>query len=202
MLQNNKLIMNCSKKSIELIEAVKPTCVMCLIFHGIVIIQFIWLSVRLMASKITPKKLYKKSSASNENSSRCRLCNGLQDPRHCKNLFNKKNQRILNNVESIHGEKLPHVNGFPNLLCRPYERRVNNTITFKNVISETQKSLLKDSRTKRCLDISLSVAIPAAKVAVVDSRRRSLFNVSTSSDEPTAMAQMALAMPIEVSYYL
>ena len=58
------------------------------------------------------------------------------------------------------------INGFPNLLCRPCERRVNNTITFKNVISETQKSLLKDSRTKQCLDISPSVAIPAAKVTV------------------------------------
>ena len=152
-----------------------------------------------MASKSTPKKLYKKSSASNENSGRCRLCNGVQDPRHCKNLFSKTNQRILNNVESIHGERLPHVDGFPKLLCRPCERRINNTITFKNVIAETQKSLMKDSRTKRCVDISPSVARPAPKVTVVDSRRRSLFNESSSRYESaTPMAQIALAMPFDL----
>ena len=43
--------------------------------------------VTLMASKSTPKKVY---STSTENSSHCRLCNGVQDQRHCKNLFNKK----------------------------------------------------------------------------------------------------------------
>ena len=193
MLQNNKL-QSCSRKNIELL--VEPTCVASHISRYRHLARKL---VRLMASKSTPKKLYKKSSASNENSARCRLCNGVQDPRHCKNLFNKTNKKILNNVESIHGEKLPHVEGFPNLLCRPCERRVNNTITFKNVISETQKSLLKDSRTKRCLDISPSVVRPAAKVAVVDSRRRSLFNVSSSSDEPTAMAQMPLAMPMAMA---
>ena len=168
---------------------------MYLIFHWIVFISVRW--VRPMASKSTPKKLYKKSSASNENSGRCRLCNGVQDPRHCKNLFSKTNQRILNNVESIHGERLPHVDGFPKLLCRPCERRINNTITFKNVIAETQKSLMKDSRTKRCVDISPSVARPAPKVTVVDSRRRSLFNESSSNESTTPIAQMALAMPFD-----
>ena len=98
-----------------------------------------------MASKSTPKKFCKKSSGSTENSSRCRLCNGVQDQRYCKNLFNKTNEIILNNVELIHGKKLPHVDCSPYLICRPCERRFNNTISFKNVISETQKSLVKDS---------------------------------------------------------
>jgi hypothetical protein len=75
-----------------------------------------------MASKSTPKRFYKKSSGSTENSSRYRLCNGVQDQRHCKNFFNKRNERILNNVELIHGEKLPHVDGFPYFICRPCER--------------------------------------------------------------------------------
>ena len=58
---------------------------------------------------------------STENSSRCQLCNGVQDQRHCKNLFDKTNEKMLNNVELIHGEKLPHVDGYFSLFldCRP-----------------------------------------------------------------------------------
>ena len=77
------------------------------------------------------------------------------------------------------------------------KERINNTITFKNVIAETQKSLIKDSRTKRCVDISPSVARPAPKVTVVDSRKRSLFNESSSNESTTPIAQMALAMPFD-----
>ena len=159
--------------------------------------------VTLMASKSTPKKVY---STSTENSSRCRLCNGVQDQRHCKNLFNKKNQIILKNVESIHGENLPHVDGFPSLICRPCERRVNNSILFKNIISETQKSLLKNSRSKRCVEISPSVLRPSVKVAAVESRRRSLTfdsaNVASTGDKSSSLVpteQMSWPMPKNVS---
>jgi hypothetical protein len=76
-------------------------------------------------------------------------------------------------VELNHGEKLPHVDGFPYLICRPCERRLNNTISFKNVISATQKSLVKDSRFKRCPEVSPSVAKLSAKVSTVVSRSRS-----------------------------
>jgi hypothetical protein len=152
-----------------------------------------------MASKSMPKKFYKKSSGSTENSSRCRLYNGVQDQKHSKNLFNKTNEKILNNVELINGENLLHVDGFPNLICRPCERRLNNTITFKNIISETQKSLKKDSRSKRCPEVSPSIARSSTKVAAVESRRRSLdfVNVSSSSDE--IISATSLPMPIQVS---
>ena len=148
-----------------------------------------------MASKSTPKKVYKNTST--ENISRCRLCNGVQDPRHCKNLFNKKNQVILKNVASILGEDLPHVDGFPSLICRPCERRVSNTISFKNLISETQKSLLKDSRSKRCVEISPSVLRPSVKAAAVESRRRSLTFDAATSLLPTE--QMSWPLPKNVS---
>ena len=148
-----------------------------------------------MASKSTPKKVYKNTST--ENISRCRLCNGVQDPRHCKNLFNKKNQVILKNVASILGEDLPHVDGFPSLICRPCERRVSNTISFKNLISETQKSLSKDSRSKRCVEISPSVLRPSVKAAAVESRRRSLTFDAATSLLPTE--QMSWPLPKNVS---
>ena len=194
MLKNNRLIVCSSRNSIILLSKITN-------------ISYFTVSslyrLILMASKSMSKKFYKKCCGSTENSSRCRLCrpNGIQDQRHCKNLFNKKNEKVLNNVELIHGEKLPHVNGFPNLICRPCERRLNNTISFKNVISETQKSLLKDSRSKRCPEVSPSVARPSTKVAAVESRRRSLaldfVNVSSSSDE--TISATPLPMPIEVS---
>ena len=152
--------MCCSRKSIILLSKITN-------------ISYFTVSSLYRLSKSTPKKFYKKSSGSTENSSRCRLCNDVQGQRHCKNLFNKTNERILNNVELIHGEKLPHVDCFPYLICRPCERRLNNTISFKNVISETQKLLVKDSRSKRCPDVSPSVGRPSVKVATVESRRHS-----------------------------
>ena len=182
--------MCCSRKSIILLSKITN-------ISYFTVSSLYWLI--LMASKSMPKKFYKKSSGSTENSSRCRLCNGIQDQKHSKNLFNKTNEKILNNVELINGENLLHVDGFPNLICRPCERRLNNTITFKNIISETQKSLKKDSRSKRCPEVSPSIARSSTKVAAVESRRRSLdfVNVSSSSDE--IISATSLPMPIQVS---
>ena len=85
--------------------------------------------------------------------------------------------------------------------CRPCERRLYSTISFKNVISETQKSLIKDSRSKWCPKVSPSVARSSVKVAAVESRRRSLaldfVNVSSSSDETRSATP--LLMPMKVS---
>jgi hypothetical protein len=92
-----------------------------------------------------------------------------------------------------------HVDGFPYSICRPCKRRLNNTISFKNVISETQKSLVKDPRSKRYPEVSPSVARPCIKVTAVGSRSLALdfVNVSSTSDETRSVTP--LAMPIEVS---
>ena len=109
-------------------------------------------------------------------------------------------------MASILGEDLPHVDGFPSLICQPCERRVNNTTSFKNIISETQKSLLKNSRSKRCVGISPSVSRPSVNVAAVESRRRSLTfdsaNVSSTGDESSSLVpteQMSWPLPKNVS---
>ena len=77
--KNTRLIMCCSRKSIILLSKITN------------ISYFTVSSLYRLVSKSTPKKFYKKSFGSTENSSRCRLCNGVQVQRHCKNLFNKTN---------------------------------------------------------------------------------------------------------------
>jgi hypothetical protein len=124
-------------------------------------------------NKDTPKKHYKKTSISAE-ISRCRLCNSVGDPRHCKKLFGKSNRIVLNNAEIIYGGVLPQQDGLPHLICRSCERRLNNAIQLRSTIEETQQSLQKDMRSKRCLEVSPSVTKPPVKVHSACSRRRSL----------------------------
>ena len=126
-----------------------------------------------MAGKDTPKKLYKKLSGSTV-ISRCRLCDSVADPNYSRNLFRDAN--ILRNAEAVYGGKLPQDTNLPHLACRACVRRLNNFSQYRNVITETQKKLTtEDVRTKRCLELSPSVAKPSAKVqATGGSRRRSL----------------------------
>jgi hypothetical protein len=124
-----------------------------------------------MASKSTPKKHYVyKQGESTGTISRCRLCNCVTDPKHSKSLFLRKNQAILHNAEKIFGGELPHESNFPAHICAPCERRLNNAIQFKNVITETQKELAENVRTKRCVDISPTVVRPTKVRAAGSSR--------------------------------
>jgi hypothetical protein len=94
----------------------------------------------LMAARETPKKRYFKSTTAEVYSSSCRLCKAVVDKNHCKDLFKSSNRTVLNNVENIYGNNLPQCNSLPHLICRPCERRLTNAITFKSVITKTQKS--------------------------------------------------------------
>ena len=115
-----------------------------------------------MAGKDTPKKLYKKLSGSTV-ISRCRLCDSVADPNYSRNLFRDAN--ILRNAEAVYCGKLPQDTNLPHLACRACVRRLNNFSQYRNVITETQKKLTtEDVRTKRCLELSPSVAKPSAKV--------------------------------------
>ena len=126
-----------------------------------------------MASKETPKKYVSKDKSE---TSRCRLCHSVADPVHSKSLFRETNRVLLRNAELICGSELQQVNGLPRRICRPCERRVNNTILFRNTIIQTQRLLIESSRTKRSIEISPSVTRPAAKVQAASStqRRRSI----------------------------
>ena len=141
-----------------------------------------------MASKQTPKKVYKKDD-SKSNASRCRLCNCVADPKHSKNLFRRQNQSILRDAEIIHGGDLRQEDDLPCRICGPCERRLHNAIQLKKVINDTQQLLMQTVRTKRCIEISPSVTLPAKVRASGTSRRRSLdfeqpqTTTSTSTSE-------------------
>jgi hypothetical protein len=153
-----------------------------------------------MASKGTPKKLYKKRSELTVNISRCRLCNSVCDPQHSKNLFGKQNQAVLCNAKFIYGDELPQDINLPHLICAPCERRLNNAIQLKNTISETQRVLQETIRTKRCVEISPSVSRPSAKVlAAGTSRRRSIdFNIASGSQSESVNPT---PLPLHVSIF-
>jgi hypothetical protein len=84
------------------------------------------------------------------------------------------NRIVLKNAEIIYGGVLPQQDGLPHLICRSCERRLNNAIQLRSTIEETQQSLQKDMRSKRCLEVSPSVTKLPAKVHSAGSRRRSL----------------------------
>ncbi len=147
-----------------------------------------------MASKDTLKKLYKKAELNTGSISRCRLCNCIANPKHSKSLYLRKNQAILHNAERIFGGELPHKSDFPAHICAPCERRLNNAIQFKKVITETQQALAEKVRTKRCIDISPTVQPPAkVRTDPRTSRRRSIdFNVAaddTQSASPVLVSR-------------
>ena len=137
----------------------------------------------MAARKETPKKIY-SISASTETSLSCRLCKSVVDRRHSKGLFSHTNGVILTHAQYIYGRAFPRDNALPHLICRPCERRIDNSIKFKRIIEETQNSLENETRSKRCIEISPSVTQPStsrvrtASTASVgsrlSSRRRSL----------------------------
>jgi hypothetical protein len=139
-----------------------------------------------MASKHTPKKVYKKDGLTS-NVSRCKLCNCIADPKHSKNLFRKQNNSLLRNAEIIYGGELRQESDLPYRICAPCERRLNNAIQLRKVITDAQQALTENVGTKRCIEISLSVALPAKVVRTGTSRRRSLdFNVPADDSQTTS----------------
>lgn len=112
--------------------------------------------------KETPKKQYTRTKSVTTESSSCRLCKSVVDRRHSKDLFGLVNRAILANAEIIYGKTLRQDDALPHLICRPCERRVNNFITFKKLVEDTQRSLEDNVVTKRCLEISPSLPQPAS----------------------------------------
>ena len=127
-----------------------------------------------MASKETPKKLYKKQE-SRASILHCRLCNCVADPKHSKNLYRKQNETILHNAEIIFVGELPQESTPPHQVCAPCKRCLKNAVEFRKVIINTQRALNENVRAKRCVELSPSVKEPSAKVrAAGTSRRRSI----------------------------
>lgn len=100
-----------------------------------------------MASKDTPKKLYKKRTES-KSITRCRLCNRITDPGHSKDIYREQNRIVLRNAKVVYGANLSQDNNLPHLICAPCEGRLNYVVQFsKKVISDTQQEPQKNLRT-------------------------------------------------------
>ena len=142
-----------------------------------------------MASKDTPKKLYKKRNVTTVTvaTARCRLCNCVSDPGHSKNLFRAQNKTILRNAEFSYGSELPQDENLPHLICTPCERMLKNATHFKNVIRETQRALREEIRAKRCVELSPSVVKLSAKLRASGTRRRRSIDFSTAADKPQTL---------------
>ena len=149
-----------------------------------------------MASKGTPKKLYQKQSGATI-TSRCRLCNCVANPQYSKNLFRDSNRVILRSTEAIFGGKWTQDSNLPHLICRPCERRLNNFSQFKSVITETQRLLQQDVRSKRCVELSPSVARPSAKVRAAGSTRRRSIDFGEVGNE-----SQSIPLQVNVLYLL
>ena len=149
-----------------------------------------------MASKDTPKKLYKKVSTSTDSSSRCRLCYSVADPHYSKHLFGQSHQDLLRYAEFVFGGCLPHDSNLPHLICRPCERRLKNLAQFRSIVTETRRLLRKDVGTKRCIEVSPSIAKPTSKARVAGGSRRRSIDFGIDSNE-----QSALAVPLPVSLF-
>ena len=144
--------------------------------------------------KETPKKVYRKTFANTE--CICRLCCGVHDPKHTKNIYRKANVKLLAIAETVFGDKLPNEDNLPRLICRPCERKLDNFSKFKNMVCESQNSIMKK---KRCLNISPSAPITEGKRAKTNigekspASRRSLsftFDKQVTQSEVCSILQL------------
>ena len=80
---------------------------------------------------------------------------------HHKNIFKPSNRVLLETAKQICGHSIVHEANLPHLVCRPCERRLNNTRDFQKVILETEQSFHKgQAQSKCCVDVSPSVCQP------------------------------------------
>ena len=136
--------------------------------------------MRRMSSKPkeTPKKVYRALDSAIDPSS-CRLCQAVGDANHRKNIFNPSNRALLKIAEQLCGHRIVQDSCLPHLLCRPCERRLNNTLQFQKVILEAENMFLErqstNTRVKRCVEVSPSISRPAkSRLTSMPSARTSL----------------------------
>ena len=117
----------------------------------------------------TPKKSYTSSVLSC-----CRFCGSVKDVLHCKNLFKKATEELLGLAEAVFGGTLQRHELKPHLLCRPCERRLNNSRAFKAMITESQSHFQRSERqerVKRCIEVSPSALRTQKSAKDVTTRR-------------------------------
>jgi hypothetical protein len=117
-----------------------------------------------MASKETPKKIYRTSVSPNcIDPASCRLCRTVGDTSHRKDIFKPSNRELLKIAEHLHSHNIAPDPSLPSQVCRPCECRLKNCLEFHKVILATQegfKRQLGDTQVKRCIDVLPSISRP------------------------------------------
>ena len=89
------------------------------------------------------------------------------------------------------------------MACRACVRRLNNFSQYRNVITETQKKLtIEDVRTKRCLELSPSVAKPSAKVQATRGCRRRSLDFATAGAPGQSESSLHVSKFYSSDFYL
>ena len=144
-------------------------------------------------TKETPKKVYKTPNYNFDLSS-CRICGGVGDPSHRKNLFKTQNQALLKIAEHLCEHPIVRDSGLPHLLCRPCERRLNNCLELQKVIQKTEDGIRQrqagGTRVKRCIDVSPSISKPPK------SRASSTSLTVSKSTAPTARQSLSFGLNV------
>ncbi|CAB4011969.1 PREDICTED: uncharacterized protein LOC107350876 [Paramuricea clavata] len=165
-----------------------------------------------MTSKETPKKAYRASNSWIDSTS-CRLCRAVGDTSRRKNIFKPSNRALLKIAEQICGHPIVYEVDLPHLICRPCERRLNNTVDFQKVIVETERSFHQSessqTRFKRCVDVSPSIsqpprsrqvtcAAPSARTSLsfdsCQESRENIENVSPLQDDQSLKQQLNMLL--------
>ncbi len=134
--------------------------------------------------KETPRKVYPKSAI--DSGCKCRLCGGIFEKARCKNLFKKGNEGRLRSAEIVNGGALICEEGFPHLLCRACERRLENFEKFRKVVRDVQNGL---TREKRCTGAPVSRPKSLRSHNLDAPSRRSLSFISSGISSETSMSQ-------------
>lgn len=165
-----------------------------------------------MASKETPKKVY-SFYKTNIDPKSCRLCRSIGDSSHRTNIFKPGNRGLLKIAEDLYGHALRKDTGLPSLVCRPCERRLKNTIDFRNVISKAQQEFEESQtievRMKRCVEISPSIQTTSKFQTVgtilKDTSTRSCARMSLDFGSTNVGEELSTAigdLRVQVSYFL
>lgn len=91
-----------------------------------------------------------------------------------KTLFKKATEELLALAEAVSKGTLQRHELIPHLVCRPYERRLNNFRAFKAMITERQSHFQRSERqerVRRCIEVSPSASRTLKSVKDETARR-------------------------------
>ena len=123
----------------------------------------------------TPKKSYALS---------VKLLQIVRFSQRRQTLFKKATEELLALAKAVFGGTLQRHELMPHLVCRPYERPLNNFRAFKTMITESQSHFQRSERQERVRCIEVSPSAPRTlKSAKAGTARRGLSFASGAESQ-------------------